>query len=364
MRGAKIEQAKEGVRQALHRLHDGDTFSLVLFSSQVRCILEPTEVTSDTRRVVESVLEEVQAGGMTALDGGLEQSISRALSARRDTNLVLLLSDGQANVGEKDVEKVGYRGLQARQQGLIVSTLGVGGDYNEALMAEIATQGGGRFYHVQDAAQIGVYLDGELGEVVALAAREAALHLTIPSGSAVFPLSAAYPATQGEGRASVLVGDIPSDVELEIPIRITLPAQPPDGRLSVEGELTYRSPAGSHLTVPLNRVTVRFKAPDLFGKRDGVVAPVVERVLDQLRAASVLNVSRAMAKAPAEGERQAEDRVTTLREYASLLGEERAEEEASRIAADLKRMRSAPARAKQAVAAAFAVQRAAKKFDE
>ena len=60
------------------------------------------------------------------------------------------------------------RALGARTKHLVVSTLGVGSDYNEALMVEIATQGGGRFYHVQHANEISAYLTGELGEFSAL----------------------------------------------------------------------------------------------------------------------------------------------------------------------------------------------------
>jgi len=364
MRGSKLAQAKEAVRYAIRRLHDGDVFSLVIFSSDVRCVFEPAEVTDHTRRVVESALREITAGGMTALCGGLELGLEKVGAIGRETNLALLLSDGQANVGETDIERVGQRGYQARQRGIIVSTLGVGSDYNEALMAEIATQGGGRFYHVKTAGQIGAYLTGELGEVAALAAREAKISLTIPAGAALIPLSAAYLAQQYGDQAAVTIGDIPSDIELEIPLRLALPAQPAGSKLSIQGTLTYRSPAGNQLSAPLNRVTVRFTEPAAFGRRDGVVVPVVERVLGQIKAAGVLGTSRAMAKGAAEGARRADADLAALREYALLLGEERAGEETLGVKNQYAQMQAAPAAAKGMVAAAFARQRSAKKFDK
>jgi hypothetical protein len=64
---------------------------------------------------------------------------------------------------------------------VIVSTLGIGQDYNEALMAEIATQGGGRFYHIETAGQIVAFLAGELGEVACWHARP--LHLDLRTGA-------------------------------------------------------------------------------------------------------------------------------------------------------------------------------------
>jgi Ca-activated chloride channel family protein len=362
MQGTKLAQAKEAVRQALVRLHDGDVFSLVTFSNEVRCVFKPAALDARARRVVESALQEIAAGGMTALCGGLELGLKKAVARKQDTNLVLLLSDGQANVGETDLEKVGIRGYKARQQGIIVSTLGVGSDYNEALMAEIATQGGGRFYHIQSAEQIGAYLTGELGEVAALAARDARIQLTIPPGAAVVPLSAAYPAQQSAGQAEVQVGDVPSDTELEIPLRLTLPAQPVGTKLSVEGTLTYRSPAGNRLNTSLNRVTVRFVEQKVFNVRDGVVVPVAEQVLKQMRAANVLGVSRAMARSHQEGAQRAEVELAALRQYANLLGEERAEKEERELADSFHAMAAAPAQAKDVVSAAHGVMRSTKKF--
>lgn len=362
MQGEKINQAKDAVRQALSRLHDGDSLALVTFSNEIRTVLAPTRVDDHIRQVVQSALNEVRAGGMTALCGGLEEGLKHARAVLEDTNLVLLLSDGQANVGETDIEKVGYRAYEARQKGIIVSTLGVGLDYNEALMAEIATQGGGRFYHVQHASQIGPYLSGELGEVAALAARETQIHLTIPAGAIVMSLSAAYPTQQDGAQATVNVGNIPCDTELEIPVRVALAAKQPGSKLSFEGYVTYLSPAGNQLKSSLNRVTVRFVEKPAFELRAGVVPPVAERVLEHIKAANVLNVARAMAKSPTEGEKQLAEGRSRLRAYASLLGDERAAKEMRESEAHFAAMAAAPDLAKVGLAAAFARTRSTKKF--
>ena len=362
MQGQKLAQAKEAIRQALHRLHAGDIISLVIFNSEVRCVLEPTVYGDQSRRVIESALQEISASGMTALDGGLALGVEKAAQTKQGTNLVLLLSDGQANVGETDLEKVGQRGFAARQQGMIVSTLGVGGDYNEALMAEIATQGGGRFYHVLSADQIAAFLTGELGEVAALAAREAQISLTIPPGAALVPLSATYPAHQAGDQVVVSIGDIPSDLELEIPLRLTLFAQPDGAKLSVDGNVSYRSPAGNLLNTQLNRVTVRFVEQAAFSLRAGGVAPVAEHVFDQMKAVYVLGVSRAIARDAAAGVQQSETGLVSLREYATLLGEERAQREVLGMEARMAAMQATPAAAKKMVSEAHARVRSTRDF--
>jgi Ca-activated chloride channel family protein len=369
MAGEKLAQAKDAVRQALARLREEDSLSLVTFGSEVRSVLEPTAVSDQARRVITSALQEISAGGMTALCGGLELGIAKALGARRDTSLVLLLSDGQANIGETDLEQMGHRAFSARRNGLIVSTLGVGSDYNEALMVEIAMQGGGRFYHIQRANQIGAYLTGELGEAATVAARDVRIHLALPAGAVPLPLSAAYPVQQDGNQAIVAIGDIPIDSELEAPIRVALPGQPLGSKLSMEGLVTYRSPVGNDLRSILNRVTVRFVEQPAFQVRDGVVLPVAERVFEHMKAASVLEMARTAARgAPAAAEQTRADAAglaAGLVAYAKLLGEERAETAAAEAVFGLDAMRGlAPGEAKAAVAAAFARQRGAKSFDD
>ena len=318
MRGNKIREAKDAVRQATHRLVDGDVFSLITFATDVRCPLEARRVDAGFRRVVESSLQEIQAEGQTALCGGLELGVQRVLAHLEKTNLVLLLSDGQANVGETNVEAVGRRAMDARSKGVTVSTLGVGYDYSEAMMAEVAINGGGRFYHIAGASQIAAYLTGELGEVASLAARSAAVTLNLPAGTGVQTLSAAY-SVQGY---TISLGDIPEATTLEIVVRVLLPPQPTGSQLPIDGALSYQSPAGNALTMQLNRVTVRYEKVSLFAPAEGVVRPTIWRVLGHIQASGVLATSKAATRSLAEARRQSEVSLAMMRKYAALLGED------------------------------------------
>ena len=362
MRGPKIEAAKRAVQDAVTRLQEGDVFSLVAFSTSVRALLQAERADADLPGRVRGLLQEVGAGGQTALCGGLEMGIASAVEARQATNLVLLLSDGQANVGETDVEAVGRRALTARAEGITVSTLGVGHDYNEALMAEIAIDGGGRFYHLADATQIAAYLTGELGEMTSLAARDVVAALELPPGTGLQPLSAAYPV---HGYA-VTLGDIPLSTSLEVVLRVLLPPQPGGARLPITGTVRYQSPAGHTLSAPLNRVTVRYgeagEAP-----LPGIVRPVVQRVLEHMQAASVLVTSKAAARSAADARREGEAAVAQMRQYAALLGEEEAQAWLERDAQVLRAMASPAASGiqfKEATYAAMRRQRGSKDFDQ
>lgn len=362
MGGTKIQSAVEAVRQAVQRLHDGDLFSLVTFSTDVRCPLASRRIDAGFRRVIQSSLQEIRAGGQTALCGGLEMGIAQALIQPQKTNLVLVLSDGQANVGETDVEAIGRRAIEARAKGITVSTLGVGQDYNEALMAEIAIDGGGRFYHIADAAQISAYLSGELGEMASLAARHAAVALNLPAGTGIHPFSSAYPVQAH----TLALGDIPLSTTLEVVVRLLLPPQPPGSRLAIDGELRYASPADHALVTPLNKVTVRYEKAAQFEFGAGAVKPIVRRVLSQMQATGVLSTARAAARSVDDARQQSGLQLATMSKYASLLGEDLEAEQMlaeSRDVLGAMMMPSSSARAKAATHMAIKRQRGTKDFD-
>jgi Ca-activated chloride channel family protein len=364
MRGEKLRQAKAAVLQAVQYLRPGDVFSLVTFSNQIFVPFDPSPVNDGTYQAVQEALETISAGGMTALSQGLETGLEKARTHLQDTNLALLLSDGQANVGVTDLEMIGQQAYQARQGNILVSCLGIGMDYNEALLAEVANQGGGRYYHVQHAHQIPAYLAGELGEAAMLAARDARLHLDLPQGATLIPLSAVYPVQQVDGEAVVTVGDMPCDIELEIPLRLALLGQPSGTRLSIQGRLAFRSPAGNALECPLNRVTIRFLQSGAFQLREGVVMPVAERVFAQMKASSVLGLARTLSHKPAEASQQTRSHLDRLRAYADLLGKERADAEMGQAEAQLHALADKPAAAKNIFSQSYRAMRGTKDFDK
>jgi len=357
MHGLKIENTKQALRLAARLLHKGDQVSMTVFSSSAQMLKKPTPVNSANLKVIESIIEELQPGGMTALFEGLDLGLTQAEEMRSGNNLTLLLSDGQANVGETNLEVLGGRAKAAAESGLVTSTLGVGMDYNEALMVEIANQGRGRFYHVQSAGEIVPYLTGELGEAANVAARDVKIHIHLPKGTALIPLSAAYRCEIIKREAVIAVGDIPADLEVEIPLRLTLFSGKADERLSLDGELTYQSPAGSLLKMQINRVTVRFVKQQKFTMDMGVVRPVAARVAEQLQAAQILNFSRSFSKGDPVELQSAEKERERLRQYYELLDKDTRDQLLARLDSDFSAVRSGSPMAKNVVSHAYMTSR-------
>jgi Ca-activated chloride channel family protein len=77
-------------------------------------------------------------------------------------NRVILLSDGQANVGVTDTPTLAKGAARAADQGIRITTIGLGLDYNEDLMEALAENGRGQYHYVKDASGLQAVFDGEL----------------------------------------------------------------------------------------------------------------------------------------------------------------------------------------------------------
>jgi len=182
MTGAKIEKAKQAAIQLVDRLHRDDFFSFVIFSDDARLIV-PAQHVGDKEALKEKI-ESVQAEGSTALYAGVKmgsEQVGEYLSNKR-INRVILLSDGLANVGPSSPYLLRKLGSQLVERGISVTTIGVGDDYNEDLMAGLAEASDANYYYVRDTEKLPQIFAKELGDMLAVAARDVRIEIICPDG--------------------------------------------------------------------------------------------------------------------------------------------------------------------------------------
>ena len=68
------------------------------------------------------------------------------------------------------------------KNGVSLSTMGVGLDYNEDLMTRLATNGGGRYHFIRNSLQVAGVLNDELYGLVGTVARNATLTIAPSNG--------------------------------------------------------------------------------------------------------------------------------------------------------------------------------------
>ncbi len=182
MTGAKLEKTKQAALQLVDRLAPNDVFSLVIFSDEAR-VLVPAQKVEDKEALKEKI-ESIEAGGSTALHAGVKtgaRQLQEYFSGKR-INRVILLSDGLANVGPSSTADLRRLGRELAESGISVTTIGVGDDFNEDLMAGLAEASDANYYYVQDTEKLPEIFAKELGEMLTVAAREIKIEITCPDG--------------------------------------------------------------------------------------------------------------------------------------------------------------------------------------
>jgi len=183
MAGDKIARAREAALAALDRLDERDLFSLVIYDHNVRTLIPPQNPAIN-RGWIEQQIRGIGTGGNTALFGAVSQG---AAEVRKNlggpyVHRVLLLSDGLANVGPSSPEDLARLGAALVKEGISVTTIGVGNDFNEDLMTRLAEKSDGNHYFVEASADLPRIFAQELGDVLSIAARKVIIEINCPAG--------------------------------------------------------------------------------------------------------------------------------------------------------------------------------------
>src|SRR3954462_2026243 len=185
MEGAKLEKARQAAAMAVDKLGDDDIFSLVTYDSETNLLIAPERVgNNDHREDLKSRIHHIQAGGSTALHAGVvlgAKQVRERFSKDR-VNRVILLSDGLANVGPSSTSELARLGRELRGDGIAVSTIGLGDDYNEDLMTALAEASNANYYYVKDAEKLPGIFAQELGAARSLVARNILIRIQAPDG--------------------------------------------------------------------------------------------------------------------------------------------------------------------------------------
>jgi Ca-activated chloride channel family protein len=182
MSGPKIERTRQAACALVDQLTAQDRLSLVAFDNQVN-VLIPAQPVED-KETLKARIMRIQPGGGTAIYAGVEEGaaqLSRYFGTEK-INRVILLSDGLANVGPSSTSDLKALGNRLAARNLSVSTIGVGDDYNEDLMAGLATASDANYYYVQDTEKLGDIFRQELGGLLAMTARQVRIEISCPPG--------------------------------------------------------------------------------------------------------------------------------------------------------------------------------------
>jgi Ca-activated chloride channel family protein len=228
---AKLPLAKEAIRRALLQLDARDRVALVVFDQEVSLLAPLAELSPLHRALMLGALDGVEPRGSTDLGGGWLrgcEQLAAALAAPRAegalarTTRCIVLTDGQANVGIRDASTFAQHAEALRGRGIVTSAFGVGDDFDELLLRDLARAGGGSFHVIPGADAIAGVLTAELEDALAIVRRDAVLELVADPGVDLQAMGA-FPLRRRDGRLFVELGDLAARQELDCAFEATLP---------------------------------------------------------------------------------------------------------------------------------------------
>ncbi|MGH8047769.1 MAG: vWA domain-containing protein [Chthoniobacterales bacterium] len=182
MRGAKLEKARQAACAALRQLGKDDIFSLVTYDDNVEVLIPPQK--NRDRDELEAKINSIEPGGSTALYAGVKTGAAelRKFIDDEHVNRIVLLSDGLANSGPSSPRELARLGVSLREEGISVSTVGLGDDYNEDLMTALAEASRANYYYVRDVEKLPGIFKEELGVSQSIVARKMDVVLKLAEG--------------------------------------------------------------------------------------------------------------------------------------------------------------------------------------
>ncbi len=182
MSGEKIEKAKEAAIMAVNRLGKDDIVSIITYDSTVNVLVPATKLT-DKELVIQKI-RTLEAGGSTALFAGVSKGATEInkFFEKNKVNRIILLSDGQANVGPNSPGELGELGLALGKKGISVTTIGLGLGYNEDLMVALAGKSDGNHAFVKDATNLVKIFNLEFNDVLSVIAQEIVVKIKCNNG--------------------------------------------------------------------------------------------------------------------------------------------------------------------------------------
>ncbi len=182
MSGTKIEEAKRAALMAIGQLRDDDIVSIVTYQSTVDVLVPATKLYD--RDAISNAIRSIRAGGRTALFAGVSKGareLKKFLNRNR-VNTLLLLSDGLANVGPSSPGELAQLGTSLARQGVTVTTIGLGLQYNEDLMTRLAMASDGNHFFVENETDLEAAFATEFGDALSTVAQGVTIDIVCPNG--------------------------------------------------------------------------------------------------------------------------------------------------------------------------------------
>jgi Ca-activated chloride channel family protein len=226
MQGERMDTVKKAAIELIRQLKPDDVLSLVVFSDRAE-VLVPAGRRSD-RGIIETQIHMIRPSGGTEIFQGLEAGFNEIQrnSNRTFVNHIILITDGRT-YGDEDacLNLADHASLQ----GVRITGLGIGSEWNDNFMDELTSHTGGSTTYISKAGDIQKFLQERFASLNQIYAERVILDLetepevTLESAYRLQPDSTGLAAGP-----SIRLGSIPNTTKLSLLLEFLITSIPAD----------------------------------------------------------------------------------------------------------------------------------------
>lgn len=317
MHGEPVEAVKDAVGSLLRKLGADDRAAVVTFDDEVAL---PLGLAHHTESVAQRAVAAIETGGSTNLSGGWLKGVEVLEGGRPDaTRRVILLTDGQANVGIVDPTKLGGLAADAARRGIGTSTIGYGWSFDEDLLSVMADGGLGNTYLAEGPESTpGIFAD-QFDGLAAVVAQNVSVEIRPSDEVEVLGVLNDYPATIVDGGVQVAIGDAYADEHRAVVAAMKVPGLEQLGPIVIAELVIRYALVGEQ--VALHAITVPIEV-NVSSDPDEVASSVNAQVVEEVLVLEAVRARREARRRANEGDvdearKLLRDMSSTLRRHAS-----------------------------------------------
>lgn len=286
MEGEPLANAKRAAAQLVDRLDEADAFTIVTYSSDGTTVVPMARATPANKTHARAAIEAIWEDGNTCISCGIERAATElgTTPVVGGVRRMVLISDGQANMGRYLPGELTWLATETAARGMSISTVGVGLDFDEVTMTQIADVGHGHYYFVEDTAQLARMFDRELRGLAETVASDVRLVITDAGG--VIEDAYGYPMMREGNQVSVPIADLRAGETRKVVLRSTVDATRTGPLTVAQLALHWRRTSDgtfARARTQLDTTIVRDRA-----RVQATIDPAVVSIVEQARAARVL----------------------------------------------------------------------------
>jgi Ca-activated chloride channel family protein len=169
MVGSRLDMVKANILQTIKKMRPTDTISIVGFSDRAEVILPPTKVKS--LELVERTVASIDTSGATEIFKGLELGcyLLRNYANERMVRQLILITDGHTYGDEQACFELAQA---ANKEGIAISALGVGAEWNDEFLDKLTSFSGGSTVLINTPKDLLIFFDAKISSIIHLYARQ------------------------------------------------------------------------------------------------------------------------------------------------------------------------------------------------